>query len=65
MMPEEANILHGTWRIESNQYFATAQYSDTTTTDPIDTSQSTIVLITKDDFVFMDQTNIFYETRSN
>jgi hypothetical protein len=48
---------HGTWRIEGNQLF------DTVATDPPETSQYTIILISKKDFVFADQTNVFYETR--
>jgi hypothetical protein len=48
---------HGTWRIEGNQLF------DTVATDPPETSQYTIILITKKDFVFADQTDVFYETR--
>ena len=57
MLPIESDITHGTWRIEGNQYF------DTAATEPPLKTQYTIILITKKDFVFMDQTNIFYETR--
>ncbi len=57
MLPIEDNATHGTWRIDGNQYF------DTTATEPPLKLQYTIILITKNDFVFMDQTNIFYETR--
>ena len=57
MLPIEPDITHGTWRIEGNQYF------DTVATEPPLKTQYTIILITKKDFVFMDQTNIFYETR--
>lgn len=57
MLPIEPDITHGTWRIEGNQYF------DTAATEPPLKTQYTIILITKKDFVFMDQTNIFYETR--
>ena len=57
MLPVEPDITHGTWRIEGNQYF------DTAATDPPLKSQYTIILITKKDFVFTDQTNVFYETR--
>jgi hypothetical protein len=57
MLPEEEGITHGTWRIEGNTYF------DGAATDPPQTSQYTIVLISKRDFVFMDQKYIFYETR--
>jgi len=57
MLPIEENITHGTWRIEGNQY------SSTVATEPPETTQYTIILITKKDFVFTDQTNVFYETR--
>jgi len=59
MLPEEEGTTHGTWRIEGNQNV------ETVATDPPQTWQATIILITKADFVFMDQTNIFYETRSS
>jgi hypothetical protein len=54
MLPAEENTTHGSWRIEGNQYFDT---------EPTETSQYTIILITKKDFVFADQTHVFYETR--
>jgi len=57
MLPIEEGIAHGDWHIEGNQYF------DTAATDPPLKSQYTIILITKKDFVFTDQTNVFYETR--
>ena len=57
MLPVEEGVTHGRWRIEGNQYF------DTAATDPFETSQYTIILITKKDFVFTDQTLVFYETR--
>ncbi|MGA2892207.1 MAG: hypothetical protein ABSE22_05015 [Xanthobacteraceae bacterium] len=57
MVPIEPDIAHGTWRIEGNQYF------DVAAIEPPLKTQYTIILITKKDFVFMDQTNIFYETR--
>jgi len=57
MTPVEPDITHGTWRIEGNQYFSTFA------TDPAQTTQYTIVLITKTDFVTMDDTHVFYETR--
>ncbi|HLN37997.1 MAG TPA: hypothetical protein VK337_09465 [Xanthobacteraceae bacterium] len=63
LLPAEAGILHGTWHVEGNQYFDTAQYTDTTATEPPQTNQYTIILITKKDFVFTDQTHVFYETR--
>lgn len=57
MLPADEYTTHGRWRIEGNQYF------NTYTTDPPETSQYTIILITKKDFVFADQTHVFYETR--
>jgi len=63
LLPAEEGILHGSWRVEGNQYFDTAQYTDTTATEPPKTAQYTIILITKTDFVFSDQTYVFYETR--
>jgi len=57
MLPAEVGATHGTWRIEGNQYF------DSVATDPPGKSQYTIILISKRDFVFADQSDIFYETR--
>jgi hypothetical protein len=57
MLPAEEDSTHGSWRVEGNQYF------DTTAIEPTETSQYTIILITKNDFVFTDQTHVFYETR--
>jgi hypothetical protein len=57
MLPIEPDVTHGTWRIEGNQCF------ETTATEPPLKTQYTVILITKKDFVFMDQTNVFYETR--
>jgi hypothetical protein len=57
MLPIEEGSTNGSWRIEGNQYF------DTAATEPPLKTQYTIILITKSDFVFTDQTNIFYETR--
>jgi hypothetical protein len=57
MLPVEEGITHGRWRIEGNQYFNTASI------DPHETSQYTIILITRKDFVFTDQAYVFYETR--
>ena len=58
MLPAEPDITQGTWRIDGNQYFETAA------TDPPLASQYTIILISKTDFIFMDQEIVFYETRS-
>jgi hypothetical protein len=57
MLPIEENTTHGRWHIDGNQYF------DTAAIEPPDTTQYTIILITKKDFVFTDQTHVFYETR--
>jgi hypothetical protein len=57
MLPIEEDITHGTWRIEGNQYFSVA------VVEPPDTAPCTIILLTKKDFVFTDQTIVFYETR--
>jgi hypothetical protein len=51
MLPVEENVTHGRWRIEGNQYVSTAA------TDPSET-RYTIILITKKDFVFTDQTAV-------
>jgi hypothetical protein len=59
MLPADPDTTHGTWRIQGNQYF------DNAATDSPLNSQYTIILITKKDFVFMDQTDIFYETRES
>jgi hypothetical protein len=57
MLPAEEGVTHGTWRIEGNQYF------DSAAIEPTQTSQYTVILITERDFVFADQTDVFYETR--
>jgi len=57
MLPVDPDITHGTWHIEGNQFF------DTAATDPPETTQYTIILITKRDFVFTDQERVFYEKR--
>ncbi len=58
LLPIEQDVTHGSWRIEGNQFFLTFA------TEPPETSQYTIILITKRDFVMTDQTIVFYETRS-
>jgi hypothetical protein len=57
MLPADPDTAHGTWRIEGNQFFYTAA------TDPPETTQYIIILITKRDFVFTDQERVFYEKR--
>jgi hypothetical protein len=58
MLPAEEGATHGQWRIEGIQYI------DIAATDPPLTSQYTVILITKKDFVFADEEIVFYETRS-
>jgi hypothetical protein len=53
MLPVEPDVTHGTWHIEGNQYF------DTAATDPPQTTQYPVILITKRDFVFTDQEVVF------
>ena len=57
MLPADKYATTGRWRIEGNQYF------DTADTDPPETTQYTVILLTKRDFVFADQERVFYETR--
>jgi hypothetical protein len=57
MLPLEEGLTHGRWRIEGNQYF------DAAATGPPATSPCTIILLTKKDFVFADQTRVFDGTR--
>ena len=47
---------HGRWRIEGNQFFHIVAVQPPE-------SQYTIILITRTDFVFSDQTHVFYATR--
>jgi hypothetical protein len=61
MLPDDpgtthGETTHGTWRIEGNQFYSTA-------VDPPKTTKGTIVLLTKRDFVFFDDKDIYYETR--
>jgi hypothetical protein len=57
MLPADENTTHGRWHIEGNQYFSTVA------TEPPETMQYTIILITRKDFVFADQEHVFYEKR--
>jgi hypothetical protein len=57
MLPADPDTTHGSWHIEGNQFFYTAA------TDPPQTTQYTIILITKQDFVITDQERVFYEKR--
>jgi hypothetical protein len=57
MLPADENTTHGRWRIEGNQFFNSAA------TEKSDTAPYTIILINKKNFVFMDQSTVFYEKR--
>jgi hypothetical protein len=57
MLPEGPETTHGTWRIEGNQYF------DAATIDPAGPRQYTIILISKENFVFSDREVVFFEKR--
>jgi hypothetical protein len=57
MIPVEADVTHGSWRIEGNRSF------ETVATEPPRSFQYTIILLTKRDFVFTDGEIVFYETR--
>jgi len=56
MLPLEEDATRGRWRIEGNQLF------DSLAARP-GTSQYTIILLTRKDFVFTDGEVVFYETR--
>lgn len=57
MLPEAEGITRGQWRIEGNQFFSKA---DIETKDP---KPYTILLLTKDNFIFTDGKTVFYEER--
>lgn len=57
MLPEEEGITRGRWRIEGNRFMSSADI------EPEDTRTYTILLLTKDDFVFTDGETVFYEER--
>jgi hypothetical protein len=59
MLPDEEGATNGTWRIEGNQYF------DGAAVEAPKIDQYTIILLTKRDFVFMDNEAVYYETREN
>jgi hypothetical protein len=63
LLPADPGTLHGTWRIDGNQYTDTSRYSDTDTSEQPQKDQYTIILITRTDLVFTDQKDVFYETR--
>ena len=57
MLPAEPGITHGRWRIQGNQYFDIAEVN------PPDTSRYTIILLSRQDFIFTDGEVVFYERR--
>lgn len=57
MLPADEHTTHGRWRIEGNQFFNSAA------SERADMPPYTIILITKKDFVFMDQSTVYYEKR--
>jgi hypothetical protein len=57
MLPDEEGATNSAWRIEGNQYF------DGAAVEAPKMEQYTIILLTKRDFVFMDNEAVFYETR--
>jgi len=57
MLPDEEGATNGSWRIEGNQYF------DGAAVEAPKIEQYTIILLTKRDFVFMDNEAVYYEKR--
>ena len=57
MLPEEEGATRGRWRIAGNQF------SSNTDTEPSGSGAYTILLLTKDDFIFTDGDTVFYEER--
>ena len=57
MLPEEEGATRGRWRIEGNQFMSSAEV------EPEDTRTYTILLLTKDIFIFTDGETVFYEER--
>jgi hypothetical protein len=57
MLPEEEGTTRGSWRIEGNRFFNQADCESG------DTSANTILLLTKDNFIFTDGKTVFYEER--
>ena len=57
MLPEEEGATRGRWRIEGNRFMSSADI------EPEDTQTYTILLLTKDDFIFTDGETVFYEER--
>ena len=57
MLPEEEGTTRGRWRIEGNRFMSSADI------EPEDTRTYTILLLTKDNFIFTDSETVFYEER--
>jgi len=57
MLPEEEAATRGRWRIAGNQFFSNADI------EPSGSGAYTILLLTKDDFIFTDGDTVFYEER--
>jgi hypothetical protein len=57
MLPEEEGTTRGRWRIAGNQFSSNAD------TEPSGSGAYTILLLTKDDFIFTDGDAVFYEER--
>lgn len=57
MLPEEEGITRGRWRIEGNRFMSSADI------EPGDIRTYTILLLTKDNFIFTDGKTVFYEER--
>lgn len=57
MLPEEEGTTRGRWRIDGNQFFSKANIE---TEEP---KPYTILLLTKDNFIFTDGKTVFHEER--
>ena len=57
MLPEEEGATRGRWRIAGNQFFSNADI------EAEDSRTYTILLLTKDNFIFTDGDTVFYEER--
>jgi hypothetical protein len=57
MLPEEEGTTRGRWRIEGNKFLSSADI------EPDDSRAYTILLLTKDNFIFTDGKTVFYEER--
>ena len=57
MLPEEEGTTRGRWHIKGNRFFSSADI------EPDDSRAYTILLLTKDNFIFTDGKTVFYEER--